>query len=101
MGSSGTLFPSSQPHGNGGSLQGAEILLRFRPIALLLRLYPDPVNRDPPPPTSRYNKINENGCVCGQVSCSHGLSLSLTTSSAVESDDSNLVGYLRFEFCDT
>ena len=48
MGSSGTLSLSSQPQGNRGSLRGAEILLRFRPMALLLCLYPDPVNRDPP-----------------------------------------------------
>ena len=32
-------FPlSSEPHGNGGSLRGAETLLRFRPVALLLCL---------------------------------------------------------------
>ena len=66
MGSSGTLFPSSQPHGNGGSLQGAEILLRFRPAALLFCSHPAPVNREPPPGTRKEVRME----VCGQLPCS-------------------------------
>lgn len=54
---SGTLSPPSQPCGNRGSAS-VESLLRFRAMALHLRLSPTPVNRDPP---SKYKDRSEDG----------------------------------------
>ena len=63
LGASGTLSPSSQPCGNGGSLTCAESLLRFCPTALLLCLYPLPVNRDPPPHQGTRKEVRMEVCV--------------------------------------
>ena len=57
LGASGTLSPSLQPHGNRSSLRGAETLLRFRPMALIVHLHSPTVNRDPPPDTRKEVRL--------------------------------------------
>lgn len=97
LGTSGTVSLSSQPCGNGGSLRGAETLLRFRPVVLLLHLQPPPVNRDPPLGTRKEVRM---GWLWSGSLQSWAISLCLGASLAIERGDNNLAGYLRFEFWD-
>ena len=93
---SGTLSLSSQPCGNRGSLQGAETLPSFRPMPLLLSS-PTPVNRDPSLGTRKEVRMEVRVVRSHAVTGYLSIPLHLLRHGT---GDSNLVGYLRFEFYD-